>query len=110
MEFIFAVSMNDRKTPNFDYWSIMGCPKPEREYFFAKPRMWRFDFAWPNKKIAVEIEGGIWIKGRHNRPQGFINDIEKYNAAGKLGYRIFRFTPTELSKGIAQSFMRDILI
>lgn len=94
---------------NIDYWSILGLPKPEAEYKFCKDRKFRFDFCWPNRLIAVEIEGAVWTQGRHTRGSGFIKDMEKYNIAGKLGYRVFRFTPTEYNKGIAQAFMMDIL-
>ena len=37
---------------------------PEREFRFCE-RRWRFDFAWPSHKVAVEIDGGIFIHGRH---------------------------------------------
>jgi hypothetical protein len=97
--------------PNFPdlVWGIHGLPKPEAEYRFHPERKWRFDYAWPNHfLIAVEIEGAIWTGGRHTRGSGFAKDMEKYNAAGKLGWRVFRFTPTELRKGIAQSFMKEV--
>ena len=55
--------------------------KADREYVFARPRRWRFDFAWPDEMVAAEVEGGIYTRGRHVRPQGFISDCEKYNAA-----------------------------
>lgn len=58
------------------------------EYKFHSGRRWRFDYACPVKKIAVEQEGGIWIIGRHNRGKGFINDMEKYNAATVMGWRL----------------------
>ena len=29
-----------------------------QEYRFHPPRQWRFDFACPTKKLAIEIEGG----------------------------------------------------
>lgn len=70
-----------------------------REYRFYKPRLWRFDYALPLYKIAVEVEGGIWTRGRHIRPQGFLNDIEKYNTATLLGWRVFRTTPDKLLSG-----------
>lgn len=95
--------------PSFDYWTMFGVPTPEIEYAFAAPRKWRFDFAWPRQKVAVEIEGAIWTHGRHTRGSGFTKDMEKYNMAGKLGWRVFRFTPTEYKKGTAQLFMRDVL-
>lgn len=67
-------------------------PRPVREYRFHDTRKWRFDFAWPDLKIAVECEGGAWSGGRHTRGAGFIGDCEKYNAAALAGWRVFRFT------------------
>ena len=67
-----------------------------KEHRFYKPRKWRFDYALPRYKIAVEVEGGVWTGGRHVRPQGFIGDIEKYNTAALLGWRVFRTTPDKL--------------
>jgi len=61
------------------------------EYQFAPPRRWRFDVAIPNEKIAIELEGGIFTGGRHTRGVGFLNDMEKYNAATALGWRVLRF-------------------
>jgi len=81
-------------TPQF--WFSWGIPAPERELVFAPPRKWRFDFAWPFNKIAVEIEGGAWIGGRHNRASGFIKDAEKYNNAALLGWRVLRYTPQNI--------------
>ena len=72
------------------FWIFIKTPLPHRnrlsygvivEYRFNPDRRWRFDFAWPDKKVAVEMEGGIWIKGRHNRGRGMINDMIKYNWA-----------------------------
>lgn len=68
-------------------------PEPVREYRFHPTRRWRFDFAWPDAKVAVECEGGIWSRGRHVRGRGFESDCEKYNAATLLGWRVFRCTP-----------------
>lgn len=75
----------------------MSIPKPEREYRFNRFRKWRFDYAWPQHKIALEIEGGVWVSGRHIRPTGFIKDIEKYNSAAVLGWKVFRATTSESS-------------
>lgn len=46
----------------------------EREYVFHPKRKWRFDFAWPHIKLAVEVEGGVHAGGRHNRGSGFVAD------------------------------------
>lgn len=72
-----------------------------REHRFHPDRKWRMDFAWPDKRIAVEIEGGVWGLGRHNRPKGFIADTEKYNAAAALGWTVLRFTGKHIRSGQA---------
>lgn len=69
-----------------------------KEYLFHPTRKWRFDYAIPEHMIALEVEGGVWTGGRHTRPQGFLGDIEKYNAGTLLGWRIFRVTPDDLCR------------
>jgi len=83
-----------------------GLPEPQTEYRFAPPRRWRFDFAWPAAMLAVEVEGGSWIYGRHVRGRGFEADCEKYNAAVLLGWRILRFTPAMIESGLALSAVK----
>jgi len=76
----------------------LGLPAPECEYRFDPERRWRFDFAWPSLQIAVEIEGGVWIRGRHVRPVGYLGDLEKYNRAVVLGWRVLRYAPHQLGQ------------
>jgi very-short-patch-repair endonuclease len=66
------------------------------EYRFHPTRRWRFDAAFPEKKIGIEIDGGVFIGGRHTRGVGFRKDCEKINAAGLLGWRVFRFLPDQI--------------
>jgi len=75
---------------------VIGLPMPVKEYRFHPHRRWRFDYAWPEYKVAIEIEGGSWIYGRHNRAKGFVNDMEKYNEAVMLGWRVLRYTPEQI--------------
>lgn len=70
--------------------------EPVKEYQFHKSRKWRFDYAFIEHKIALEVEGGVYTGGRHIRPKGFLNDIEKYNTAAMLGWRVLRTTPDNL--------------
>lgn len=76
-------------------------PTPEREHRFHPTRKWRMDFAWPDAKVAAEIEGGVWTGGRHTRGSGFTADAEKYNEAALLGWRVLRFTGPMVRSGDA---------
>lgn len=67
-----------------------------KEYRFHDKRKWRFDFAIPEHKIAIEVEGGVWTGGRHTSPKGFLGDMEKYNTATVMGWRVLRTTPDRL--------------
>lgn len=79
-------------------------PRPEREYRFDEERRWRFDFAWPDRKLAVECEGGVHrIEGR------FTRDCEKYNAAQRQGWIVLRFTSGMVKNGDAIATIQDAL-
>lgn len=67
-----------------------------KEYKFHPTRRWRFDYAIVEHMIAIEVEGGVWTKGRHTRGKGFLNDITKYNTATSMGWRLIRVTPQQL--------------
>ena len=65
-------------------------PPWEAEYEFHPRAKWRFDFAWPQERVAVEIEGLTAEGGRHQRRQGFLRDAEKYEAALRLRWTVYR--------------------
>ena len=83
-------------------------PVPHREYVFHPTRKWRFDFCWPDRKLAVELEGGIFIAGRHNRPISMEGDMEKYNAATLLGWRVGRFSRRMVENGAAMRWILEM--
>jgi very-short-patch-repair endonuclease len=74
------------------YVNAINLPEPVREWRFHPVRRWRFDFAWPDRMVAVECEGGVWSRGRHVRGRGFEEDCRKYNAASVLGWKVLRVT------------------
>ena len=67
----------------------------EKEWKFHPVRKWRFDYSIPKYKIAIEIDGGVWTYGRHNRSAGYLADMEKFNAAAALGWVVLKFTPQQ---------------
>jgi very-short-patch-repair endonuclease len=74
------------------YWRGLNGPPLVLEHRFATGRRWRFDFACPLVRVAIEVEGGTWSGGRHTRGAGFSADCEKYNAAAYEGWTVFRLT------------------
>jgi len=86
-----------------------GVPLPVREFMFHPSRKWRLDFAWPDAKLALEVEGGAWINGRHNRASGWIKDVEKYNALAVAGWRLLRCTPKQLHTDATAQMIRRAL-
>lgn len=83
---------------------------PIQEYPFHPTRRWRFDFAWPATKVAMEKEGVIYNKGggRHQQKAGYEADCEKYAEALCLGWRVLRVTPKQIREGKAIRWLRQI--
>lgn len=83
------------------FFSPFDLPEPVYEHKFHPTRRWRIDCAWPDHKLAVEIEGAVWSYGRHTRGSGFVKDIEKYNELTLMGWSLLRFTPQQVKNGEA---------
>lgn len=94
---------------NYWRWLATDLPLPIVEYRFDPTRRWRFDFAWENERVAVEIDGGQYMAhgGRHARD----GDRDKHNRAALLGWRVIRFSPQQLSANpeAAIAIVRDAL-
>lgn len=90
-------------------FSAFGIPAPQREFLFHPTRKYRIDFAWPSRKLAVEIDGGIWLKGKkagsHSRGSGILRNYKKRNALAVMGWRLLCYTP----QSIDMSQIRDAL-
>lgn len=81
-----------------------GLPEPQRQYYWARPeRMFRSDFAYPEARILLEVQGGIWAAnpGRHNRGSGYEDDLRRSNIAVLLGYRLLAFSERMIKDGTA---------
>lgn len=132
--------MGKGKAGAVDYlvWLIeaSGLPAPVRELRFAPPRRWRFDLAWPDHMIALEVDGGTYGRsvrchnckqivkrrtkagklisvregGRHNTGQGHEKDAEKTNAAALLGWRVLRVIPGWVEDGRALALVEEALL
>jgi len=86
-----------------------GLPEPEREYRFAPPRRYRADFAYPNKMLLIEVEGGVWTNGAHVRGKHYTSDCSKYNLAATMGFRVLRFTGEMIKSGLALRTIEEVM-
>jgi very-short-patch-repair endonuclease len=82
--------------------------EPVREFRFCE-RKWRFDFAFPNRRLAVEVEGGIWNAGRHNRASSIEAEMVKYNTAARLGWMVLRYSTEMVESGQAIAEVLEVL-
>ena len=90
-----------------------GFPAFETEHRFAKDigRQWRFDFAWPGYKVALEVDGGTFLpKGYHTRGTGFEKDVEKHNVAAMTGWLVIRVTKHMINDLRALNTIRAALL
>ena len=80
-------------------WCSLGGCLLIKEYQFAPNRKFRMDYYGELNgiKFCVELEGGIFVRGRHTRPSGFLRDMEKYNLAAQLGIFVFRVPSHNIS-------------
>lgn len=90
-----------------DFWASEGVPRPVVEFLFHPTRNWRFDFAWPRIQfegrfgresggVYLEVQGGIFVQGRHTRGAALLKEWEKLNEATILGWRPLFCQPKEL--------------
>ena len=83
---------------------------PQFEFRFHPPRKWRFDIAWPEQRVAVEVQGGIWTAGRHNRGAAMLKEWEKLNTAACDGWRILYVQPRDLMTAEFAAVVKKALI
>lgn len=81
----------------------------EQEYKFHPERKWRADFLITGTKILIEVEGGIWSGGRHTRAKGYLGDMEKYNSAAVMGFKVSRFSTEQVKSGLAIKQIEDLV-
>ena len=92
------VKRSDKVDPFVQVCAVFGLPEPKREYKFHPTRKWRIDYLFEanGRRVALEVEGGVWRGGRHTNPAGFLGDMEKYNAMSEAGIVLLRTTPKDL--------------
>jgi hypothetical protein len=100
--------------------AIEGLITPLEQYRFAleeppapssksgRAPQYRFDFAWPDRWLAVEVDGGHFMvrRDKQGRPwpvghHGTSDQLRKDNLAALLGWRVLRFDHSMIRSGEA---------
>ncbi len=89
-------------------WQSLGGPALEREFRFHPVRKWRADFAHIESRTLIEVEGGVFVQGRHTRAAGFIADCEKYFSAWLCGWAVVRLTAPQITAENIDRIIRRI--
>ena len=87
----------------------LGLPEPVREYQAITGRKFRFDFAWLEHRLLVEVNGGTYTKGAHSTGRGIARDYEKCNLATLAGWRVLSFDGKSVKSGEAVETIRKAL-
>ena len=87
----------------------LGLPEPVREYRAIAGRKFRFDFAWLEQRLLVEVNGGTYTQGAHSTGQGIARDYEKANLAVLHGWRVLTFDGKAVKSGEAVETIRKAL-
>lgn len=88
---------------------LAGLPEFVAELEFHPERKWRFDYAWPQRRVALEVHGGVFSRGRHTRGKGFTTDRAKMNEAACLGWLVIEVSTEQLKAGEARSWIEKAL-
>lgn len=92
-----------------ELYARIEATSPLRQYRFHPKRKWRLDFAWPDRKVAMEVDGGTWSGGRHTRGAGYEKDCEKLNEAALMGWTVLRVTADMVHDGRADDYVERML-
>lgn len=88
-----------------------GIPLPVRQFEFAKciGRKYRADLAWPDERVLIEVDGGLYNGGRHSNGVGRENDMERDAISCALGWKLMRFSPRHVRSGWALAMTKVAL-
>lgn len=88
---------------------VTGLPEPVQEFVAIPDRRFRWDFAWPEQRLLLEVQGGVWKKGAHSGGTGVNRDTEKQNLAVLAGWRTLAVTTNQIRDGLAIAWLKKAL-
>ena len=88
-----------------------GLPTPKREFRAINGRRFRWDFAWIEHRLLLEVQGGTFSSGKmgHNSGLGLHRDMEKANLATLAGWRVLAVAERHIKTGKALQWIQEAL-
>lgn len=102
---------HDYKAELLDQLAQAGLPEPVKEFKFHAERGWRYDYAWPDLKVAAEYQGGVFDEGRsgHTSKGGVLRDVEKLNESQAAGWHVVYVTPNTVVNRVALRYIKNAI-
>ncbi|MBL8474408.1 MAG: DUF559 domain-containing protein [Rhodocyclaceae bacterium] len=82
----------------------LGVPEWERNHRIDRSRRYEADFAWPDRKIAVEIDGQA-----HCIRTNMARDRRKDQWVRSIGWVLLRYCPEQVADGTAAAEVAELL-
>ena len=101
--------MSDLETLFAQQLDSAGLTGYVREYQAIPGRKFRFDFAWKQERLLVEINGGTYNGGSHGRGVGINRDYEKHNLAVINNWRVLSFDTKQVKSGAALQVTEQLI-
>lgn len=74
------------------HYTVLPTEAPEMQtQYLIEGDTHPFDFAWIERKLLLEVQGGIWTGGAHARGKGIVRDHLKACRAAAQGWRVLYF-------------------
>lgn len=86
-----------------------GLPEGTAQVRGIPGRRFAFDRAWPDHKVAVDVQGAIYTKGKHSSGVGIERDTEKACLAALAGWTYLPVTEKQIESGRAVSWIAQAL-
>lgn len=81
----------------------------QQNAYFIRGRKFQADFWWPEKRIALEVDGGVWMpRSGHTSGAGYTSDRERDVEALLQGIITVRYTSDQVRNGYAISTFKRI--
>lgn len=108
---------HDYKKDFIESLPLFGLPLPShgqgcefKELQFARPRLWRFDWAYERERIAIEYQGGNYTGKGHNTIKNLRNDYEKFTEANLRGWLLILIDSGSVRDGSALHWVERALL